>query len=438
MHILKYLLKNNLTLVSLYFLFSAQLFSFQIWIQPIEKSTIIDEESGKNISFRIITRDKSLGLIEIKDSFFQKKIILKNSNLKKNKVFIPSRLLKINGKNSVPLVKLDQENKCLEYSHSIATGKLPKSVRFIDENRIAVPLLYDNGIDIIDIETGKRVRLKPPAKFMQSRKYGFVETWVTKDKNKSYLWVTQMSTGYVHIFNLSNMQYFKSIPVYSGMPKILLSHPQTDLMYISNWSGRNLSVLSKKEYRFLYHIPIYGHPRGIAFSKDKKSIYAAQYGKKNDEDQNGKIIHIDLINQKPLGLYGTSGSQRHIVTIPEEDKLYVSNMAHAFVELIDTKQNKSVQTIQVFSKPNTIVLSKSKNYLFVSCRGTNARSGYTNKGPDLGRIYFIRTKTNQVDGFIYSGNQSTGLDISDDGHFLASSDFLDHRIRIYRILPECR
>ncbi|GAA1573297.1 hypothetical protein GCM10009789_28520 [Kribbella sancticallisti] len=34
-----------------------------------------------------------------------------------------------------------------------------------------------------------------------------------------------------------------------------------------------------------------------------------------------------------------------------------------------------------------------------------------------------------------AGNQTTGLDISDDGGLLAISDFLDNRIRIYTIPP---
>jgi len=34
-----------------------------------------------------------------------------------------------------------------------------------------------------------------------------------------------------------------------------------------------------------------------------------------------------------------------------------------------------------------------------------------------------------------AGNQTTGLDVSEDGGLLAISDFLDNRIRIYTIPP---
>lgn len=420
------------------FFSTANIFGVQFLIQPGQQFSLFETDTKNTIPYKLKKTDKSISLIEVNNLYLNKKITFQSKKLKKSTNFILAEKLKLNGNLNVPLIKIDQQNSCLRYSHSISTGKLPKSVRFVDNNRIAVPLLYDNGIDIINIKTGKRKRIHPPGHFMKNRKYGFVETWITNKNNKPLLWVSQMATGYVHVFSINNMKYLQSIRVFSGMPKVIISHSGTDLLYVSNWSGRNISVLSKKDFKFLYHIKVFGHPRGMAFSNDKKRLFVAQYGKKTDEDQKGRIILIDLISQKPLGFFASKGSQRHIITLPQENKLYVSNMAHAFVQSINMKSNKIEKTIKVSSKPNTIVLSKNKQFLFVSCRGTNAKSGYTNKGPDLGRIYFIDTKKDSVKGFVYSGNQPTGLDVSDDGRYLASSDFLDHRVRIYEIQPECR
>jgi hypothetical protein len=36
---------------------------------------------------------------------------------------------------------------------------------------------------------------------------------------------------------------------------------------------------------------------------------------------------------------------------------------------------------------------------------------------------------------VVAGNQTTGLDVSDDGRLLAYTDFLDHRLVVYEIPP---
>ena len=47
----------------------------------------------------------------------------------------------------------------------------------------------------------------------------------------------------------------------------------------------------------------------------------------------------------------------------------------------------------------------------------------------------IDTKTGKALDAIVGGNQCTGLDVSNDGRYVAFSDFLDGRIQVFAIPP---
>ncbi len=408
----------------------------QICLHPGEGAQL-RQADGKEIPYTIMKKDKELTQIRFSGVYANHTIAFQVADKNRSFVFNPEAYRKVHGDGNPPLIQIPQENPCLDFSHTLATGKLPKSIRFTDENTIAVPLLYDAGVDMIQTHTGARHRLQVPARYTANKKFGFVETWIVPRSGQTELWVSQMSTGLVHVFNPETHAYMKTIPVKSSMPKILYSMDNSPYLYVTNWSGKNISVLSKDTYSFLWHLPALGHPRGIALSGDKKYLYIAQYGKNSDEDQKGKLVRFNMITKKFDGEAGTPGSQRHIVVDEERNIAFISNMAHSMVEVIDLNKFQSIAKIPVYHKPNTIVLSKDKKTLFVSCRGPNNPKGYTEPGLELGRLYFVNTSDFSVKGHIQGGNQPTGLDISPDNRYLASSDFLDNRIRIYKIKPGC-
>jgi sugar lactone lactonase YvrE len=60
---------------------------------------------------------------------------------------------------------------------------------------------------------------------------------------------------------------------------------------------------------------------------------------------------------------------------------------------------------------------------------------YTQQGPEWGSVLLFDTETGKVLDAIVGGNQPTALGVSDDGRVLVFSDFLDDRLRVYRIPP---
>ncbi len=82
---------------------------------------------------------------------------------------------------------------------------------------------------------------------------------------------------------------------------------------------------------------------------------------------------------------------------------------------------------------NTIQLSLDGKYLFVSCRGPNNSAGYTLRSPRSGKLYLISTDNFEVLKVWTGGNQPTGLGLSPDGRYLATTDFHDARLNVYMI-----
>ena len=123
---------------------------------------------------------------------------------------------------------------------------------------------------------------------------------------------------------------------------------------------------------------------------------------------------------------------RHIVIDSTQTFAYVSDMYHRSVYKLNLTTFEIVSKARVFNNPNTIDLLDDK-YLFVSSRGPNNESHYTNRSPVNGKIQLIDTETMKVIFEFEGGNQPTGLDVSSDGKYLCFSNFQDANIELYSI-----
>ncbi|WP_016754937.1 YncE family protein [Leptospira santarosai] len=389
------------------------------------KGTVI-RSGEETVPFRILETDKNIALVEMKVPVYEDGIELKLSSPGfQNSSYRVKSAEELNE----TLIALNKEGITHRFVARFKTGIQPKSVRFIDNTRLAIPLLEDEGMDILDIRTGETIRLSPPEKY--KKKLGFVETIAIPKHNE--LWVSQMQANAVHVFDLKTLAYKTSVDLTGKWSKILLYDPIRDLVYCSNWVSENISVIDRKTKVEIRKTDKIGLPRGLLLSKDGKELYIAQFSASNQESGGGRLGIYSMETEKLTDTIGPPGNKRHIVSGNVENKIYVSDMCCGKIEVYDLKEKKVQKTIQVFDKPNTIALSPDGKYLYVSCRGpNNPTEGYLKKGLVLGRVYVIDTTTDTVKEFWEAGNQPTGLDVSPDNRYLVISDFLDHQIRVYR------
>ena len=146
----------------------------------------------------------------------------------------------------------------------------------------------------------------------------------------------------------------------------------------------------------------------------------------------GQFQRIDLTTGKGDILLDTGGALRHMVANEAGTLLYFDDMAKFETYVVDVATEKITKLAKTDPEPNTLDLSPDGKVLYVSCRGLNG-DDYMAPGPEWGSVVLIDTATGKTLDAIVGGNQPTGLDVSPDGRYLAFSDFLDDRIRVYTI-----
>jgi len=324
-------------------------------------------------------------------------------------------------------IKMERVETALLYQDMVNTGSQPKSVEFSKDGKyLAVALLNGKGVEIYSPEDMELLHiLNPPIEW--SEKKGFVETVFFTSNYE--LWVSQMTTGMIHVFDTQNWKYKLSFDCGGSWPKVITLNKDEDTAYISNWISKNISVINTSDYSVKKTISVNGIPRGMAISPDENFLYVGNF-------TSGDINKIDIkkktvVKNIDLG----DGALRHIVISEKDNKIYVSDMLHGSITVLDLKTDSIERSFYAGSNINTIKLSADSSKLYISSRGHNSENGYLQKGPELGKILVYDTKIKKINDWTWGGNQPTGLSISPNGTVLAFTDFLDHRVEIYSIQP---
>ena len=301
-----------------------------------------------------------------------------------------------------------------------ATGRAPKQVAFTpDGKELWVTLLGGDGVAVHNAVSGAKL-----AGIRLGRHGGAVEVTFTRDGKTAY--VSQMETHTVWQLDVASRRVRRSVDVKGTWTKVLALSPDERTLYAANWSSHDVSVIDLSSWRVRKVIPTVHTPRGLYPAPDGRTLYVAGY-------ENGELARIDLRSGKQKILLRTGGAMRHLVS--DGRRLYASDMGTASVYVVDLASDKAHQLAKVDDHPNTIDLSPDGRVLYVSCRGRNNPKSYYIPGPEWGSVVVLDARTGRPLDAIVAGNQTTGLDVSDNGGILAISDFLDNRIRVYTIPP---
>ena len=303
---------------------------------------------------------------------------------------------------------------------TIECGKQPKQVLFApDGKRIVVPLLDDNGFDIIRIEkSAAEKRVSPP----RAGRKGFAEGLFIPEKDAFF--VSQMTTGEIHEFALPDFGYRRTIKTGGTWPKVISWSAEKSLLAVSNWVSNDVSLIDYESGRVVRKIRTSSAPRGIAFTENGGALVVLCF-------DGGKIQKFSTEDgTKTAEVSVEKAAMRHIV-LGTDSNAFVTDMFHASVYEIDLKTLAIKRKTKVAKNPNT--LARKGNILFVSCRGRNNPADYTKRSPENGKIVAIDTKTMEIAAEIPGGNQPTGLDISADGKTLCFSNFQDATIELWDI-----
>jgi WD40 repeat protein len=333
-------------------------------------------------------------------------------------------------------IRLEAKANCtINYSHKkdkillkqvgvFDCGEQPKQVIYSpDDKYIFIPLLAGDGFQVFNNETyNMDYYIKPPD---PKKCMGFPEGLFILEKN-SFM-VSQMTTGKIYEYSYPDLQYKRTIDSKGMWTKFLAWSHELQVVAASNWETNDISIINYNDGKVIKLIKTALSPRGLAFTKDGKYLYATAF-------DGGEIYKISTKEWKiEKKISKVNAAMRHIELTNDEKKAYVSNMHHSEIYEIDTDKFEILNIFKVDYNPNSIALTPDNRLLFVSCRGPNDPETYLTRSPRNGRNAIIDLTTKKIIGTIEGGNQPTGLDVSNDGNYVCFSNFRDNNIEIYYI-----
>lgn len=333
------------------------------------------------------------------------------------------------GEKNPPLLeaKLEKDGLPLFKIGEIPTAVQPKSVTFSPDGRyLAVASLGSSrGLQIFRTDPLEHVvDLIPPDR--GKSRTGYVEScWLGSRKE---VWFSQMDTGEFHVYGTDSWDYRGSWTGEGLWSKVLLANRDETRVYLSHWSSQNVTEIDTVSREVRRSFETSGIPRGLALSPDGGTLLVAIYSADALD-----YINLETGEVTTRTYSDRIGAMRHIVSDGLRGLHYVTNMARKTVYALSDRTGLIVRRFDVGHKPNTAQISPDGRWLFVSCRGPNNPRTYLIEGPEYGRVYLIDLDRQEVAGWIWGRDQTTGLDVSPDSRTLAFTNFKENTLELYRI-----
>jgi len=180
-------------------------------------------------------------------------------------------------------------------------------------------------------------------------------------------------------------------------PKVISTTIDNKYLLVSNWHSRNVSVLEMNENvspygKVISTVPVSAIPRGIAIDDNNKKSYVAIMG-------GASLAVIDNNTWKADTVLNVWSSPRHIV-MDNDGRLFVSYNSLGTIACLDAATGKTLFTAKTHAQPRTIVLSKNKKFIFVTC--------YT---ADMVDVYKINDDNFEKVASLPCGGRPVGVDI---------------------------
>jgi len=315
---------------------------------------------------------------------------------------------------------LDPPDQLVRCQRIIPCGTRPKSVVLApDGSQVWVAILW-GPITLQVFDTGSGEKLEQ----LSLKKHGATELELSADGKKAYM--SQMATGEVHELDFKTRKVLRTFDTKGSWTKVIKLSADEKTLFASNWVSSDVSIVDLESGKLRRRLRTVKKPRGMYPTKDGRYLYIAGF-------KNGALQKLDLKSGKGKILYDKGVSLRHIVADEQRRRLYISDLARNQILSLDLETDRVRHFARTNNKPNTIALSPDRRVLYVSCRGKQGPVKYTEPGPEWGSVMLLDAETGKPLDVVVGGNQPTALAVSGDGKTLAFSDFLDNRLRIYRV-----
>ena len=192
-----------------------------------------------------------------------------------------------------------------------------------------------------------------------------------------FLVMSHSANNSVDVFNVAKRRMVTQIKDMQGAAGLAVDS-KAEVVYVANPDGRNIAVISSKNWQLARTIKTEHAPVGLLYVPDKNVLYSASW-----RDQ--VISMIDPLQGKVIGTLDLTGSPEHMAYNPQRSQLYATLEAQSEVVVLDPSLKELRRFKLNASEPTGIVFDEKANRIYVAVRyavlALDAESG-----KELGRI----------------------------------------------------
>lgn len=181
-------------------------------------------------------------------------------------------------------------------------------------------------------------------------------------------------------------------------PKVIAVSADSKYLLVSNWHSYTVSVLELDPDTYPYgkvlkNVPMGTIPRGVVVDDKRAKSYIAIMGGASISVIDNKTWELDT----PISV---ASNPRHIV-MDHDGRLFVSYNKLSKIACIDPVTGKTLFEAETGLKPRTIMLSKNKKFLFVTCYKGDAVDVFKINEDSFTKLYSLPCKGSPVGVDIY-------------------------------------
>ncbi|AST91714.1 MAG: YncE family protein [Bacillus sp. (in: firmicutes)] len=229
-----------------------------------------------------------------------------------------------------------------EVVNTVEVGNHPAHIVFTENGKyVLVTNNEDDTVSVIDTSTFKVVNTISTG----NRPHGFR---ITADSSTAY--IANMGEDTVSVINLKTMKEDKKIKV--GSAPVTTGITSDGKTLIATLNAENALAIVNLENEQVDKIPVGNGPAQVYLDSNNEFAYVANQG--TEKNPSNSITVVDIIAKKETATIETGKGSHGVVTSPDNKRVYVTNMFDHTVSVVDTEQNKVIETIEVGETPNGI------------------------------------------------------------------------------------
>jgi YVTN family beta-propeller protein len=174
------------------------------------------------------------------------------------------------------------------------------------------------------------------------------------------LLITQGGAGTLDVFNTVQRRVVRQVAGLGDLQGIAVDG-RSGQVYVSNARGKDIAVISMRDWKVVHTIALDTSPYHLAMSSDDKWLFVANW-------MNQSISKIDTAQNKVVGKVALGGTPRGIVYDPEAHVLWVSLQDVSQIVEIDSNLKILNRYKLLASQPTGLALDPPARLLYIAVR----------------------------------------------------------------------